>query len=280
MTRGAYPPVAMATPNTSAPAPGPLTMLDDVRASLRSHRLWRFIGWREVVRQYERTMIGVFWIPLNVLLHVGTLGLVYMVIFDGGKKYFAYFAMSYSIWKAFGQTLGTAASLWPSSQKYLTHLPAPVSLFVAKGVFKMAIVMGLSVPVGVGLAIATGARPGWSAALAVPGVAIYLLNIVWIMTVLSLVCLRSRDVRQLVPNMLFLIFLTTPIMWEAKRLGDHQWIAQLNPLYHMIELVRAPVLGHAPAALSWAVGVGMAVVGNAVAFALLAAVRRRIPLWL
>lgn len=279
MTPRAYAHRSMTTtPATLTPAT--MTMLDDVRESVRQHRVWRFIGWREVARQYERTLLGVFWIPLNVLLHVGTLGLVYSVIFDGGKKYFAYFAMSYSIWKAFGLMLGSAASLWPSSEKYITHLPAPISLFVAKGVYKMVIVMALSLPVGVILAIATGARPGWMVLLAVPGVIIYVLNILWIMTVLSLICLRSRDVRQLVPNLLFIIFLTTPIMWQVKKLGDHQWVALVNPLYHMIELVRAPVLGQMPSPLSWGVGIGMAVVGNAFGFTLLAVLRRRIALWL
>lgn len=266
------------TPVNTTPATR--SMLDDLREGVRQHRVWRFIGWREVRRQYERTAIGVGWIPLNVLLHVGTLGLVYSLIFHGGKRYFAYFAMSYSIWKAFGQMLGSAATLWPSSEKYITHLPAPISLFVAKGVYKMVIVMALSIPVGVILAYATGAPPTWIGLLAIPGVLIYVLNILWIMTVLSLICLRSRDVRQLVPNMLFIIFLTTPIMWQVERLRDQQWVALVNPLYHMIELVRAPVLGQYPSALSWTVGIGMAILGNAFAFTLLGLVRRRIPLWL
>ena len=86
--------------------------------------------------------------------------------------------------------------------------------------------------------------------------------------------------RKLLPNLTFILYLTTPIMWRRERLGDHTWIADINPVYHMISLVREPLLGHTPSALSWWVAIGLAVVGNMIGIALLGAFRRRIPLWL
>lgn len=256
------------------------TMLADLRAGLARHRLWRFMGWREIARQHARTALGVLWIPLNVLLHIAILGAVFTLVFDGGGRYFAYFAVSFSLWKPFGQMLGLGASLWPSSEKYVKHLPAPTSLFVLKTIYKIVLVLLMSLPVGIVLAVVSGARPGWGVLLAIPGLALFVVNIAWITTALSVVALRFRDVRRLVPNMLFLIYLSTPIMWEPSRLGEHRWIAEVNPLYHMISVVREPVLGHAPSALSWAVVVTLGVVGNLGAWALLGVVRRRIPLWL
>ena len=261
-------------------APASTTMLADLREGLARHRLWRFMAWREIARQHARTALGVVWIPINVLLHVAILGAVFALVFDGGSRYFAYFALSFSLWKPFGQMLGLGASLWTSSEKYVKHLPAPTSLFVLKTIYKVVLVLVMSLPVGVALALVAGARPGWVVLLALPGAVLFVVNIAWITTALSVVALRFRDVRRLVPNMLFLIYLSTPIMWEPERLGEHRWIADVNPLYHMISVVREPVLGHAPSLLSWAVVIGLGVVGNAAAWSLLGAVRRRIPLWL
>ncbi|GJM20065.1 MAG: sugar ABC transporter permease [Phycisphaeraceae bacterium] len=257
------------------------TMLADLIEGLRRHRLWRFIAQREIARQYKRTIIGVLWIPLHVLLHVLILGAVFTLVMDGGGRYFAYFALSYAIWKPFGQMLGLASNLWKSNDKYVKHLPGPISLYVIKAVYRVTLVLVMSLPVGIGLAYATGApAPGWPLLLVIPGVVLFVANMAWITTALSVICLRFRDVRSLVPNMLFVIYLGTPIMWEPSKLGDHQWIAQVNPLYHLFSVIREPVLGAMPAWWSWAVALGLAVVGNLVAWSLLGAVRRRIPLWL
>jgi lipopolysaccharide transport system permease protein len=62
-------------------------------------------------------------------------------------------------------------------------------------------------------------------------------------------------------------------------LGSATWIAEINPLYHLIELLRAPLLGGAPAPLSWAVTIGMLVVGSALALLLLNRASMRIVFW-
>jgi len=71
----------------------------------------------------------------------------------------------------------------------------------------------------------------------------------------------------------------TPIMYLRESLGESAWIADINPLYHLIELVRAPLLGQAPAILSWEVAIATAVVGTAFALALLVRTSRRIVFW-
>jgi ABC-type polysaccharide/polyol phosphate export permease len=53
----------------------------------------------------------------------------------------------------------------------------------------------------------------------------------------------------------------------------------LNPLHHCIELVRAPLLGTAPAAASYLVVAGLAVVGWLVTYVVFGRFRARIPYW-
>jgi ABC-type polysaccharide/polyol phosphate export permease len=72
----------------------------------------------------------------------------------------------------------------------------------------------------------------------------------------------------------------TPIMWPVSTLGGITWIADVNPVYHLIEVIRAPMLGENPAALSWIVSIGMFVVGSICAMLLFRRVSRRIVYWL
>lgn len=254
---------------------------DDFRAGFAQASLWRFLARREIARQYDRTAIGVFWIPLNILFHVAILGLVYSAVLGASKNYFSYFALSYSIWTTFGRTLSESSTLWRGSEKFLKQFSTPISTFINKCVYKLLLIFLISLPVGFAIALITGTRPGLHVLLVLPGIVVYFANIYWVVTVLSIASLRFRDLSRFMPNIVFLVYLTTPILWQIDRLGeDKQWIAQANPIFHLISLVRDPLLGTPAPTLSWMVCLTTAIVGNLVAFWTLKAFRWRIPLWL
>ena len=53
-----------------------------------------------------------------------------------------------------------------------------------------------------------------------------------------------------------------------------------NPLYHMIEIVRAPLLGSTIEPTSWIATVALLFLGSLLTFLTLARYRSRIPYWL
>jgi len=61
-----------------------------------------------------------------------------------------------------------------------------------------------------------------------------------------------------------------------KNKEKHRLILDLNPFYHLLEAVRAPLLGRGVAPHTYLFLAGMAAVGWAVTFAIFANTRRRI----
>jgi ABC-type polysaccharide/polyol phosphate export permease len=102
----------------------------------------------------------------------------------------------------------------------------------------------------------------------------------WVGIVFAVLNARFRDVSQLVETALQITVFATPIMWPISAIGDRRYIADVNPMYHLIELARAPLLGAAPSALSWGVALAAAVAGLLLAVLLLRRVERRIVYWL
>jgi ABC-2 type transport system permease protein/lipopolysaccharide transport system permease protein len=43
-----------------------------------------------------------------------------------------------------------------------------------------------------------------------------------------------------------IIFFVTPIMWNPELLAHRTYIADVNPFYHLVQIIRAPLLGHVP----------------------------------
>jgi lipopolysaccharide transport system permease protein len=97
---------------------------------------------------------------------------------------------------------------------------------------------------------------------------------------LSILSTRFRDMQPIVATLVQIAMFTTPIMWPVESLSDGRIIAEINPLYHLIDIVRAPMLGTAPEPLSWLVAGGVALLGWALATAIMVAKHRRIVFWL
>jgi ABC-type polysaccharide/polyol phosphate export permease len=68
----------------------------------------------------------------------------------------------------------------------------------------------------------------------------------------------------------------SPVFWKPDRLKDYQAFLDLNPFYHLLEAVRAPLLGTPVAPGTYLFLVGMAVAGWLVTFLIFARTRRRI----
>ena len=122
---------------------------------------------------------------------------------------------------------------------------------------------------------------GFTALLAVPGLFIVLLNGVWIALLVGMFCLRFRDVQPLVQTAIQILMLITPIFWSADSLtGVRLFIfVQLNPVYRLIDIVRAPLLGTAPSAASYVAALAITAVGWCLAFLMFRFFRKRISYW-
>ena len=95
--------------------------------------------------------------------------------------------------------------------------------------------------------------------LIIPGFILLFLNISWASLIFGLVCSRYRDFPQMIANLLQVFFYLTPIVWMQSLLPDRFGLTllNLNPFYHLIEIVRAPILGTTPSAMNWTVSIVM-----------------------
>jgi ABC-type polysaccharide/polyol phosphate export permease len=93
-------------------------------------------------------------------------------------------------------------------------------------------------------------------------------------------CVRFRDIPQIVASLLQVAFFLTPILWQPTMLsGRRVVVVDYNPFYHFVELIRGPLLGHDPSRLSWLVVAAITVVGWAMTLMLYSRYRSRIPYW-
>ncbi|HYK23568.1 MAG TPA: ABC transporter permease [Candidatus Acidoferrum sp.] len=253
----------------------------DLLSGLRAWRLWTMLGWNDIRQRYRRSVLGPFWITISMAVFISLLGVIYSHIFKIElRTYLPYLSLGYIIWGFVSQTTGESSISFQESERIIRQIRLPYSIFVLRVVWRNFIVFLHTIVIFVPIAIIYDVRPGFTALLALPGLALVYINQVWVTLALAIICTRYRDVQQIVSTAIQITLFATPIMWPVNALGSAVIIAYVNPLYHMMELVRAPMLGDIPSKLSWVTVTACAMVGWTIAILLLRRATRRLVFWL
>jgi ABC-type polysaccharide/polyol phosphate export permease len=92
---------------------------------------------------------------------------------------------------------------------------------------------------------------------------------------------RYRDVNYMVGFVLGVAFLMTPVFWRRAALPESRyWIVDMNPLSHMLEILRQPLLGHPAALHHWTSVLLVLAIGGVATVLSLMLYRRRVVFWL
>ena len=82
-------------------------------------------------------------------------------------------------------------------------------------------------------------------------------------------------------SFLQILFFATPIIWPIESLpSDMHYLADINPVFAAIDVIRAPLLNIAVRPNSWPLLIGMTIVGCAIAFPVFVRFRSRIAYWI
>ena len=243
--------------------------------------MWTMLGWNDIRQRYRRSILGPFWITISMAVFISLLGVIYSHIFKIElRSYLPFLTLGYIVWGFVAQTTSESSLSFQESERIIRQIRLPYSIFAFRVVWRNFIVFLHTVVVYIPIAIFYNVRPGIVALFALPGLALVYINQAWVTLALSIICTRYRDVHQIVNTAIQIMLFTTPIMWPVSTLGSAVIIAYVNPLYHMLELVRAPLLGEVPSTMSWLVVFGCAVVGWAIAILLLRRATGRLVFWL
>jgi ABC-type polysaccharide/polyol phosphate export permease len=148
-------------------------------------------------------------------------------------------------------------------------------------VWRNTIVFFHNLSVYVLICIYAGVPITWATLLVAPGLFLLCLNGLWIAVLLGAVCARYRDIQQLVTNLLQIALFLTPVFWSADQLtGRASLLAEYNPLYHLIAIVRDPMLGKAPEPMHWMVVAVVTLLGWTLTIHVMGRFRHRIVYWL
>ncbi len=230
------------------------SVLSTVSEAWRIRRAWWFTATSRTRARFARTFLGSFWLGLSNLLSIAALALVYGTVFkvQDFNTYVVYLGTGLVVWNGISAAIGSAPNLFESNHTHVhnTNLN-PIFYVLEEWAFQLQTFLQSFGLVIIALTwfqhnlLLNLLFYGW-----LPLLNLFLF-LFWAPTIVCLLGARYRDFYQLVPIVLQLVFLLSPILYRKDNLGAMAWTANLNPLYRILSPVRHSLMA---GEIQWSAG--------------------------
>jgi len=282
---------AAASRDEAPPGPGSRTWgraIGDLGAGWHHRNLWGHLGLQDIKQGYRRSVLGPLWITISMAATAVALGVLYSALFQQPlAEFLPYVATGLIVWQFIAGCVNDGVQVFIRNEGLIKHLPSPLSVHVFRLVWHQLLLFGHNFAVYVVL-ISIFWRPlGVEVALAVPALALLVLNGLWFVLVIGVIATRYRDIPPLTSSLVQLLFFMTPIVWVYEdfanhpdpRIAERARLAELNPFMHFVQIIRQPLLGQPIEVRHWLVAGVITAVGWLLALVVLRNYRARVSYW-
>jgi ABC-type polysaccharide/polyol phosphate export permease len=251
--------------------------LRDLQASFERLGLAGSLAWHDVVSRYRGSILGPFWITLSMGLMVLGIGVLYASLFKISlREFMPFVALGIVFFGTISGIINEGCETFTRASGMLSQTALPMFTFVWRTVLRNLINLAHHLVIIVAVLAFYGYWRTMNLPLALVGLLLLLVNTSWISMLAGITSARFRDVPQIVVSVMQFAIFMTPVFWRPDNFPERHAFLALNPFHHMLQAVRAPLLGQAVDPLSWVVLVGMAVLGWGLTFSIFSLTRRRI----
>ena len=265
-----------------------LSMADNVAKGL--HELlgavtlkdtWLYCGWQDIRLRYRRSFLGPWWLTASTAVTIGVLGLLWSQIFQSDiTTYLPFFAIGHVVWIWISSQVNDAATGFTQFEHIIKQTRLPYPTYLLRLSMRHGLILAHNAVVVIAVVLLCGAGFHPVAWLAFPGLALVSIICVLLSILVAICCTRYRDLPPIVASLVQIAFFLTPILWQPDVLRSKTWIADMNPLFHWIEVIRQPLLGSSPSAAHYYWTCGSIGVLALLSLWLLGRQRDRIAYWM
>ena len=247
-----------------------------------------YIAWFGFIVGYRKTTLGPLWLLVGPTLFIALLGAIYANVGSiETAKLIPSMAVGLIVWTLIGGFAGQSATVFRRNRAQLLQGSMALSEIVMVDVITTVLEFLHQFPIIIIVFIIYGQSFTLYSLLSLVGLGLIIANGYWLTMVFGIVGARYRDLGEIMSAILRIAFLATPIIWivptadggtfnRGELLGP---FLLLNPFYHLLEVIRAPLLGNPIAWSTWLLVILMTIGGFALMNFMYRRFARLVPLW-
>ncbi len=259
----------------------------DLVHGFQQRELWLALGWQDIKQRYRRSTLGPLWITIATAVMAIALGLLYSLLFQQDlARFLPHVAVGLILWSFIAGCIKEGSEVFIDNEGLIKQLPSALSVHVYRLVWKQFLFMCHNLVIWLALLAIFRIPVGWNVLLAIPAMFLLVINGIWVSMFFGIIATRFRDVAPLLDSLVQLAFYMTPIVWTTATLkeqggavAERARIAEINPLYHYLEIVRGPMIHEPVEAHSWWIVLGFTAFGLIATLLVMRQWRFRVSYW-
>lgn len=256
---------------------------EDIKKATLNIGLPLYLARADIRQRYRRSTLGPFWITISTGVMIACIGIIFGSLFKSPmSEFLPFLAAGLIIWGLISTTITEATTVFVAAEPIIKQLPISLTTHVYRMIFRNLYIFFHNIIIFPIVLLVVQRPINLTVLLIVPGLLLLTLNLVWLSVILGIVCSRFRDLTQIVASILQIFFYLTPIIWMPSLLPARTSVMVLdpNPFYHLMAIIREPLMGQPPTLLNWVVSLTMAIFGFLFAIKFFDRFRSRVAYWL
>ncbi|WP_188548080.1 galactan export ABC transporter permease subunit Wzm/RfbD [Rhodococcoides trifolii] len=261
----------------------------DLREGYGQRELWLSLGWQDIKQRYRRSVIGPFWITIATGVQAAAMGVLYSALLDQPiSQFLPYVTVGLIIWNLISASILEGSEVFVANEGLIKQLPSALSVHIYRLVWRQLLLLAHNLVIYVVILAAFGVwrELTWASLTAIPALVLIIMNSLWVSFVFGIFATRYRDIAPILGSLILLLFVLTPIMWTTEALSgaggqisERAKLAEINPLFHYLAIIRDPMIGQPQKAYHWYIVIAITVFGWLLAIHAMRKYRARVPYW-
>jgi len=226
---------------------------------------WTHLALADLRSRWRRSFFGILWTIIQPLGMTLLLSFVFSRLFKADiTEYAPYILSGLIVWEFSIASVTGGALSFVQADAYIKQYKHPLVIYTLRTVLSAIVVLILaSIPLFAWAMVVLPQNFGWSW---LAGLTIFpvLFLITWpLATILAYLGARFRDIPHVLGLAMQAVYFISPVYFEVKmfRAGGLDVLIDYNPIYHVLQLIRAPLLsGEWPTAHNYLFSITTAVV--------------------
>ena len=223
----------------------------DVVRSLRLWHIWIRLGLQDVRLKFRRSAVGVGWIFVNLAVLVSSIGFIYAnLLGQDAREFIPYLTIGMILWGYLTSSIVDGGNAFVNSEGYIKQISLPIYVYIFRFFVSISATTLITMCAFAIVAVIYRVPVGPGTLLVIPGLLMVMITSLLLITIFAHLNARFRDVAHMAAVGMQVLFYVTPVIFPAHLLRQRpslSLVIDLNPMYHLLEVIRRPLLSAGPA---------------------------------
>lgn len=256
---------------------------EDIKRATLNIGLPLYLAKADIRQRYRRSSLGPFWITISTGVMIACIGIIFGSLFKSPiSEFLPFLSAGLILWSLISTSISEATTVFVTAEPIIKQLPIPLVTHIYRMVFRNLYIFFHNIII-FPLVLLFVHRPiNLEIFWFIPGLLVLTLNLTWMSIVLGIICARFRDLTQITTSVLQIFFYLTPIIWMPNLLPARTSVMVLdpNPFYHLLAIVRNPLMAISPTPLNWTISILLCIFGWGIAILFFNKFKARVAYWL